>query len=126
MKQHTSWDGKRGYKRKLSISEVVALNIIRFLMRINVLKTFHKYSKDNLTDIFLNLPNYENFLKAKHKSLPFIELCINYLLNKNRSKNNVVHFVDSTPITVSLNRHIYTYKVAKDITKRGKPTKGWF
>ena len=95
-------------------------------MRINVLKTFHKYAKDNLTDIFLNLPNYENFLKAKHKSLPFIELCINYLLNKNRSKNNVVHFVDSIPVTVSLNHHIYTHKVAKDIAKRGKSTKGWF
>jgi len=72
VKQHTSWDGKRGSKQKLSISEVVALNIIRFLMRINVLKTFYKYPRDNLTDIFLNLHNYENFLKATHKSLPFI------------------------------------------------------
>ena len=36
------WINKRGPKKKLSLSEVVTLNIIRFYLRTEDLKTFHK------------------------------------------------------------------------------------
>ena len=36
-----AWPGKRGTKRRLSLAEVVILNIMRFYLRVQDLKTFH-------------------------------------------------------------------------------------
>ena len=36
------WENKRGPKKKLSLSEVVTLNLLRFSMRVQDLKTFHR------------------------------------------------------------------------------------
>jgi hypothetical protein len=35
------WEGKRGPKKRLSLAELMTLNILRFSLRIHDLKTFH-------------------------------------------------------------------------------------
>jgi hypothetical protein len=36
------WEGKRGPKKRLSLAEVMTLNILRFYLRVHDLKTFHR------------------------------------------------------------------------------------
>ena len=120
-----NWKGKRGPKRRLSITQVISLNILRFTMHIKDLKAFHRIIKT--VDWIPNMPNYENFLKASNKSFPIISLFMQFLLVKNQVKNDSgLHFIDSTPVTTCLNRRIYSHKVTKAFASRGKSTKGWF
>ena len=67
-----NWNGKRGPKRRLSITQVISLNILRFTIHIKDLKAFHKIIKT--MDLIPSMPNYENFLKASNKSFPVIAL----------------------------------------------------
>lgn len=119
------WNGRRGPKRRLSITQVIALNIMRFLLHIKDLKAFHKTVK--MLDLIPALPNYENFLKASNKALPVMTLFLQVLLAQNRELNKSdIHFMDSTPISTCLNRRIFSHKVTKGFASRGKSTKGWF
>jgi hypothetical protein len=119
------WENKRGPKKKLTLSEVVTLNLLRFSMRVQDLKTFHRIAGTHYKRYFPALPNYENFLKATNRSGLFISLLVKYLLHTN-SRGNKEHFVDSTDVPVCKNHNIYKYRVAKEIAARGKTTKGWF
>ena len=88
------WNGKRGPKRRLSLEKVIALNLLRFFLRIKDLKAFHKTIK--ITDMIPELPNYENFLKSTNKALPIIALFMQILLSQKRMKNESdTHFIDS-------------------------------
>jgi len=119
------WENKRGPKKKLTLSEVVTLNLLRFYMRIQDLKTFHRVATEHYRKYFPKLPNYENFLKVTNRSGLFIALLVKYLLYLNK-KGNEEHFVDSTDVPVCKNHNIYKYRVAKEIAGRGKTSKGWF
>jgi len=123
----TKWLGSRGPKRKVSLSEIVTLNILRFQLRINDLKSFHRLVKDRYNGEFPNIPNYENFLKATNKSTELTSLIVEYLLYINRiMSQNQNHFIDSTPLSVCYNYNIYSHRVNKGVAERGKSTKGWF
>ena len=37
------WENKRGPKKRLTLSEVVTLNVMRFYMRVQDLKTFYRF-----------------------------------------------------------------------------------
>jgi hypothetical protein len=119
------WENKRGPKKKLTLSEVVTLNLVRFTMRVQDLKTFHRIVATHYKRYFPELPNYENFLKATNRSALFISLLVKYLLSLN-SRGNEEHYVDSTDVPVCKNHNIYKHRVAKEIAARGKTTKGWF
>lgn len=120
-----NWNGKRGPKRKLTLSKVIALNIYRFSFHIKDLKAFHRFVKE--TNLEPNMPNYENFLKASNKALPILSIFLRFLLKQNQAKNeNGIHFIDSTPVSTCLNRRIRSHKVTKTLANRGKSTKGWF
>jgi hypothetical protein len=119
------WENKRGPKKKLTLSEVVTLNLLRFSMRVQDLKTFHRIAGTHYKRYFPDLPNYENFLKATNRSGLFISLLVKYLLHVN-SLGNKEHFVDSTDVPVCKNHNIYKYRLAKEIAARGKTSKGWF
>lgn len=119
------WDNKRGRKKKLTLPEVVTLNLLRFSMRVQDLKTFHRIVGTQYRSCFPHLPNYENFLKATNRSGVFISLLVKYVLHTN-SCGNKEHFVDSTDVPVCKNHNIYKYRVAKEIAARGKTSKGWF
>ncbi len=119
------WENKRGPKKRLTLSEVVTLNLLRFYMRVQDLKTFHRIIGSHYKRYFPGLPNYENFLKATNRSGLFISLLLKYMMHLN-SRGNDEHFVDSTDIPVCKNHNICNYRVAKEIAARGKTSKGWF
>ena len=68
----SKFNGKRGPQRKLSLEQIVALNIYRFHFKTGDLKNYHKMIKELMSDKVPNLPNYENFMKATNKSTVFI------------------------------------------------------
>jgi hypothetical protein len=66
------WEGKRGPKKRLSLAELMTLNILRFSLRVHDLKTFHRLVQHAYKQYFPALPNYENFLTASNRSFPVI------------------------------------------------------
>lgn len=65
--------GKHGPSRRMTVPEIMTLNIARILDRIADLKTFHKNAAVNYIEYFPNLTNYENFMKATNKATGFIQ-----------------------------------------------------
>ena len=122
----TYWKNKRGFSKSLTLSEVVTLNLVRFYYNISDLKSFHRLLKNDLTKYFPNTPNYENFLKSTNKSLGFILVILKYLLHKNSRCDSKYHFIDSTDLPVCKNYNIFYHKVTKEVSERGKTSKGWF
>ena len=122
----SKFNGKRGPQRKLSLEQIVALNIYRFHFKTGDLKNYHKMIKELMRDKVPNLPNYENFMKATNKSTVFILAFMKFLMEMNRKKGSEIHYMDSTPITVCMNHKIYSHKVTKGIARRSKSTKGWW
>jgi hypothetical protein len=121
------WKGKRGPERHLSLTEVITLNIMRFYVKVNDMKAFHRLASQAYRDYFPLLPNYENFVKASNKSLPFLVLLLWYLLFLNREmKYGDIFFMDSTALSVCDNHYISSHKVTKGFAARGKTSKGWF
>jgi hypothetical protein len=121
------WQGKRGPKRRLSLAEVITRNILRFYLRVNDLKTFHKLVQDAYGSYFPGLPNYENFLKATNKSFLGILFFLKYLLYLNRDEGTgQTFFMDSTALSVCDNHYIAGHRVALGFASRGKTGKGWF
>lgn len=120
------WLNKKGREKTLSLSEIVTINIIRFYYHVIDLKAFHKYIKNDLDKYFKRVPNYENFLKSTNKSLIFILFVLKYLLKMNSLTGGKYHFIDSTDLAVCKNYNIYSHKVTKSVSSRGKTSKGWF
>ena len=121
------WKAKRGPQRRLTVSEVLTLNILRFYYHVFDLKAFVRLAESSYKVYFPGLPNYENFLKASNLSFPFITLLLNYLLELNRKMNmDGIFFLDSTALSVCTNWNISSHKVTKGYASRGKTSKGWF
>jgi hypothetical protein len=121
------WEGKRGPQRRLTLAELMTLNILRFHLRVHDLKTFHRLARNVYRDYFPGLPNYENFLKAANRSFPAVVVFMKYLLFLTRlGKAEGTYFIDSTAASVCENPYISTHRVAKGHASRGKTSKGWF
>ena len=119
--------GKRGPKRRMNVSEIVTLNLVRIFDRTADLKTFHRNACSHYISYFPSLTNYENFLKATNMAVGVIAGFVQYLLYLNRiNSTENVFYVDSTPVSVCENRYISSHKVMKGLASRGKSTKGWF
>ena len=63
-----AWSGKWGPKRQLSLLEVITLTIMRFYLRVQDLKTFHRLVRTAYAGYFPHVPHYENVLKASKAS----------------------------------------------------------
>jgi len=123
----SSFYGRRGPKSKLSLSEVVTLNIIRFYIRSIDLKSFHRLVLDRYSSEFPDMPNYENFLKATNRSLTAMMFFLQFLLYMGRVKcKSGIHFIDSTSIRICQNYNIYRNRTGAELAARGCSTKGWF
>ena len=119
--------GQRGPTRRMSVPEVMTLNLARIFDRTSDLKTFHKNASVNYISFFPDMTNYENFLKATNKATGFILAFIQFQLYLNQKKCiENTFYLDSTPISVCENRYISSHKVMKSVASRGKSTKGWF
>lgn len=119
--------GRRGPRRRLSVPEVMTLNLVRILDRTGDLKTFHKNACIHYRQYFPNIPNYVNFLKATNKATGFIAAFFQAQLYLNRREcREDTFYLDSTAISVCENRYISSHKVARSVAGRGKTTRGWF
>jgi hypothetical protein len=122
-----AWRPKRGPHRRLSLSEILTLNIMRFHSHIGDLKAFVHLARSAYQSYFPHMPNYENILKATNKAFPFIVLLLQYILSLNRQMNTRgVHFIDSTTLRVCENWNISKHRVTRGYASRGKNSKGWF
>ncbi len=122
-----SFYGKRGPRPKLTISEIVTLNIVIFYVSSADIKTLHKLVIDRYSVDFPNMPNYENFLKATNKSFEAMMLFFQFVLYLGRERCRTgIHFIDSTSLQICKNYNIYRNKVGGGIANRGRSTKGWF
>ena len=123
----TEWHGRRGPKKSLGLAEVIALNVLRNKLRILDLKTFVNLARNSYNNLFPNLPNYPNFVKASNQSMKFIDMFMGYLIEVNRrASKGETYFIDSTPVPVCENWNISSHKVAKETATRSKTTKGWY
>ena len=87
----SKFNGKRGPQRKLSLEQIVALNIYRFHFKMGDLKNYHKMIKELMSDKVPNLPNYEKFMKAIYKSTVFILAFMNFLMeNEHGDFENII------------------------------------
>lgn len=119
--------GKRGPSRRMTVPEIMTLNIARILDRIADLKTFHKNAAVNYIEYFPNLTNYENFMKATNKATGFILAFLQYQLYLNRRKcKDDTFYLDSTPVTVCENRYIASHKVTSEPWKINERMVLWF
>jgi len=127
-KMLASWRAKRGPQRRLSLSELLTLNIMRFHFHVFDLKAFVRLAECSYKACFPGLPSYENFLKATNGSFPFTVVLLEYLLLLNRRScgQTGIYFIDSTPLSVCENWNISTHRVAAGYASRGKTSKGWF
>jgi hypothetical protein len=76
------WENKRGRQKKLTLSEVVTLNLLRFYMRVQDLKTFHRIISEHYKRYFpqaaelRELPEGDEPLGIVHQ--PAGEVCVAY------------------------------------------------
>ena len=86
--------GKRGPERRMSVPEVVTLNLARILDRTADLKTFHKNASVNYISFFPGMTNYENFMKATNKATGFIIAFVQFqlYLNRKNCKENTFEY----------------------------------
>ncbi|MCL2602314.1 MAG: hypothetical protein FWD91_05825 [Treponema sp.] len=55
-------EAKRGPQRQLSLSEVLALNIMHFHLHVFDLKAFFRLAESSFKAYFPRMPNYENLI----------------------------------------------------------------
>ena len=122
-----SWNASRGPQRQLSLSGVLALNVLRFSFHIFDLKAFVRLTACSYKAYFPGLPNYENFLKASNRPFPSTVLLLQYLLELNRRMSaGALFFFDSTALSVCADGNISTHRAAEGFSSRGMTSKGWF
>ena len=100
----SKFNGKRSPQRKLSLEQIVELNIYRFHFKTGYLKNYHKMIKELMSDKVPNLPNYENFMKATNKSTVFIAF-MNFLMEMNRAILKTSFSVMQILLTVKLQKN---------------------
>ena len=119
-----AWVGKWEPKRQLRLPEVITLTIMRFYLRVQDLKTFHRLVR---TAYFPHVPNYENFLKKSNASFIGGMVVLNYLLAvKRRESIGGCFFMDSTALSVCHNHNFSSHRVTNGYSARGMSAKGWF
>mgnify|MGYP000253205250 CR=1 FL=1 len=115
---------KRIRKSKMSLSEVMTIEVLFHISRYRDFKTFYMgYVAKHLKKEFPNLVSYNRMVELKQQS--FIPLAI-YLKTFGLAECNGISFIDSTPLRVCHNRRINQHKTLKDIAKRGQCSLGWF
>jgi hypothetical protein len=115
--------GKRDRSGKLSLSEMLCIEIMFHLSGFRDFKTFYEYGINHkYKDHFQELPCYARFVQIKKKL--FMPLSI--LLQSLSGRKTGTYIVDSTSLKVCHNRRIRSHKVFESLAARGKTTMGWF
>lgn len=114
---------KRERAGKLSLSEMLCIEVLFHLSGFRDFKTFYEYGiSGKYKKYFTDLPCYARFVQIKGKLL----LPLSILLQSLKGEKTGVYVVDSTSLKVCHNCRISNHKVFEGIAARGKTTMGWF
>ena len=115
---------KRNKPSKLSLSEVMTIQVLFHISGYRNFKTFYAgYVTNHLNSWFPNLVSYNRMVELCSDSL--IPLAM-YLKSQALGECTGISFIDSTPIRVCHNRRIHSHKVFEGLAKRGQCSIGWF
>ena len=115
--------GKREKAGKLSLSEMLCIEVLFHLSGFRDFKTFYEYGINaKYKKYFKELPCYARFVQTKGKLL----LPLSVLLQSLKGEKTGIYIVDSTSLKVCHNRRINNHKVFEGIAARGKTSMGWF
>ncbi len=115
---------KRIRKSKLTLSEVMTIQILFQLSGIRTFKDFYlRYVCKYLNCDFPNLVSYNRMVELKRDSI--IPLMI-YLKTLCLDECTGISFVDSTPLKVCNKKRINQHKTFKNFAQRGVSSLGWF
>lgn len=123
-KQHLLTQGKcRLRNRRLSLSEIMTIEIAFHLSAYKTFKTFYlEIVSSYWREAFPNLVSYNRFVEWQPSTLiplmTYLRSCL--------GKSTGIGFIDSTSIKVCHNRRIKQHRVFKAIAKRGKTSVDWF
>ncbi len=115
---------KRKRACKLSLSEVMTIQVLFHLSRVRDFKTFYiGYLQEHLRDYFPNTVSYNRMVELCTESmLPLLA----YLKIQGTGRCSGISFIDSTPLRVCHNRRIHSHKVFNGLAQRGQCSIGWF
>lgn len=115
---------KRIRKSKMSLSEVMAIQVLFHFSDYRTFKCFYTgYVCRYLRVYFPDLVSYNRMVELKRES--FMPLAI-YLKTCGLVNCTGISFIDSTPLRVCDKKRINQHKVFKDMAKRGQCSLGWF
>lgn len=109
---------KRIRKSKMSLSEVMTIQVLFHISGVKNFKDFYiKYFCKHLQQDFPNVVSYNRMVELKKES--FLPLAI-YLKTYDLANCSGISFIDSTPLSVCDKRRINQHKTFKDIAQRGQ------
>ena len=115
---------KRNKPSKLSLSEVMTIQVLFHISGFRNFKTFYNgYVCAHLNSWFPDLVSYNRMVELCSESL--IPMAI-YLKSKATGQCTGISFIDSTPLRVCHNRRIHSHKVFNGLAQRGQCSIGWF
>ncbi len=107
-----------------SQNDVITIAIIFQLSGFRTFKNFYVfYVKNHMKDDFPTTVSYNRFTELIQHNLMAMTL---FLKTCCLGDCSGISFIDTTPIRVCKNKHIYNHKVFKGIATTGKSTMGWF
>lgn len=115
---------KRNKPSKLSLSEVMTIQVLFHLSGCRTFKKFYLgYVRQYLHSYFPNTVSYNRMVELSSQSMiPLLA----YLKTTGTGKCSGISFIDSTPLRVCHNRRIHNHKVFKGLADRGQCSIGWF
>jgi hypothetical protein len=114
----------RNKPAKLSLSEVMTLQVLFHLSGFRNFKTFYTgYVCRHLNSWFPELVSYNRMVELCGASV--VPLAV-YLKSRALGQCSGISFIDSTPVRVCHNKRIHSHKVFDGIAKRGQCSIGWF
>ena len=115
---------QRNKPSKLTLSEVMTIQVLFHLSGFRNFKTFYKgFVCNHWKNHFPDLVSYNRMVELTSNSL--IPLAM-YLKTRALGHCTGISFIDSTPIRVCNNRRIHSHKVFEGLASRGQCSIGWF
>lgn len=109
---------------RLSVSEVMTLQVLFHLSGIRTFKKFYThYVCAQLKELFPDLVSYTRMVELCSQTM--IPLAV-YLKTQATGSCTGISFIDSTPLRVCHNRRIHSHKVFNGLAERGQCSIGWF
>lgn len=122
--KHLLGSKKRNRPSKLSLSEVMTIQVLFHISKMREFKAFYNgYVCKHLESYFPDLVSYNRMVELCSDSL--LPLAI-YLKGHGLGNCTGISFIDSTPLRVCHNRRIHSHKVFDGLAQRGQCSIGWF